>query len=337
MDKVFGIGLSKTATNSLEKAMQQLGYKTVHYPSPQEYDKRNDYEFMCDLPIPPRFKQLDKEYPQARFVLTTRDTESWLKSVKRHMIVKKAKWQMEYRREAYGTHEYNEQVLIESYEKHNQEVKNYFRDTNKLLVLDISEPDKWEKLCSFLGVKKPSVPYPTTNVYDSKKLNLGCGTDIKEGWVNADKCILEPGVIRIKFEERFRFGNNIFSEVYVRHALEHSRNVIFTMEEIWRVCLPNARIKIIVPHASWHSAMTNLTHFQAFGIGSFTPYIDNNKRNYYSEMNFRLVKEEFTIVFGWKITGLVKRFANNHKEWFERHLTWLFPIKEISYELEVKK
>ena len=39
----------------------------------------------------------------------------------------------------------------------------YFEDRpDDLLVMDCDEPDKWEKLCPFLGRPVPETPYPHT-------------------------------------------------------------------------------------------------------------------------------------------------------------------------------
>ena len=66
--KVFGIGLSKTGTSSLAKALDILGYKTLDNPGIERYlagnidslDKEllDTYEAFTDTPIPSFYREL---------------------------------------------------------------------------------------------------------------------------------------------------------------------------------------------------------------------------------------------------------------------------------------
>ena len=82
MKKIFGIGLPKTGQTSLATAMWTLGCKTVQYPYNSSQIKNND--FALDLPIVINYKKLDKKYPNSKFILTTRDFDSWLASMQNH-------------------------------------------------------------------------------------------------------------------------------------------------------------------------------------------------------------------------------------------------------------
>ena len=48
---------------------------------------------------------------------------------------------------------YNEKILKESYLKHNQDVENYFKNTNKLLKINLKDEDLIEKIENFLDYK----------------------------------------------------------------------------------------------------------------------------------------------------------------------------------------
>ena len=73
------------------------------------------------------------------------------------------------------------------------------------------------------------------------KLNLGSGEDIRKGWVNADQFHSQADV-KMDFNKKFPFKDNTFDEVLMIHALEHSKDVTFTVQEIIRVCKPNAKM-----------------------------------------------------------------------------------------------
>ena len=84
-----------------------------------------------------------------------------------------------------------------------------------------------------------------------KKLNLGCGTDIKKGYVNLDSAKL-PGVDVIHDINKtpWPFKDNEFDELYCSHVLEHVDDLIKTLNEIKRVCKKNAKIILRLPHFS---------------------------------------------------------------------------------------
>ena len=95
--KVFGLGLSRTGTTSLAKALNALGIRTVHYPyDEQTYSELTSgryeltilrkYEAVVDISVAPFYPQLDKVYPGANFILTIRQEEEWLASIEAHWI-----------------------------------------------------------------------------------------------------------------------------------------------------------------------------------------------------------------------------------------------------------
>ena len=81
---------------------------------------------------------------------------------------------------------------------------------------------------------------------DLVKLNLGCGTDVREGYVNMDHNPL-PGVV-LAASEFLPFKAHAFDEVYASHVLEHVENFEWTMGEIWRVLCHEGRLVAVVPY-----------------------------------------------------------------------------------------
>jgi predicted SAM-dependent methyltransferase len=84
------------------------------------------------------------------------------------------------------------------------------------------------------------------------KLNLGCGSQHFEGYVNMDKDDYGQEIKR-NVLRGIPFSDDTFDEVYTAHFMEHIPNgedVYFVISEIWRVCKPGAIFKIIVPHSS---------------------------------------------------------------------------------------
>ncbi len=176
-EKIFGIGLTRTGTKSLAGAMYILGYTVKH--SPKSIDEVREYDFLCDIIISSRYKFLDCVYPKAKFILTIRDVESWIKSNQQHASryasrrKKKSVHRIPLRRAenrflTFGITYFDEQIYRKVQKTFHEEIYNYFENnyTNpikKLLTLDICEGGGWEKLCPFLEKEIPDRPFPHKN------------------------------------------------------------------------------------------------------------------------------------------------------------------------------
>ncbi|KYK33200.1 MAG: hypothetical protein AYK22_01440 [Thermoplasmatales archaeon SG8-52-3] len=163
--KIFCIGYVKTGTTSLYKALSILGYRSVKMlrgcVKPKEgwikYIKSCKYDAYTDYPmfVDNFFKEIDKAYPNSKFILTIRDINSWLKSYTNYYFVSSDLSKNE------GKQKLNE---------HNKKVIAYFKDKpSKLLVMNIIDGDGWEKLCKFLNKPVPNKPFPHKNIGKYKK------------------------------------------------------------------------------------------------------------------------------------------------------------------------
>jgi hypothetical protein len=174
--KIFGIGFHKTGTSSLGLALTQLGYHVTGPNGAQtsnmgyEYARQlafqlvdeGKFDSFKDNPWPLLYRELDERYPHSKFILTIRPTEDWIKSVVRYFDTKSTP--MRTWIYGVGSPKGHESIYRARYEKHNEEVMSYFQHRpNDLLVLRITEGDGWEKLCSFLNQKIPSIPFPDEN------------------------------------------------------------------------------------------------------------------------------------------------------------------------------
>ena len=90
-NKIICIGLPKTGTSSLHRALEILGLKSVHYPHDEETVaqlRRGDYRLkvleendaVSDVPIAAIYPQLDTAFPGSKLILTTREVDSWIRS-----------------------------------------------------------------------------------------------------------------------------------------------------------------------------------------------------------------------------------------------------------------
>jgi SAM-dependent methyltransferase len=103
------------------------------------------------------------------------------------------------------------------------------------------------------------------------RLNLGCGGMKFTDCVNVDKNgILNPDVqLDLDRMNRWPFEDDTFNSVYASHILEHLTRPLSMMQELSRVCAPNAIAIIKVPYGSSDNAFEDPTHQRPYFLDSF--------------------------------------------------------------------
>lgn len=161
-DRVWGIGLGRTATRSLCEALRTLGYDDVFHVPPF-IESVDNVDAAVEGVCISHFRYLDLRFPGSKFILTTRDIDAWLASCERAMadfpherIEQKNKFynpMIRNRSARYGTLEYDRDVLLHRFYQHHYEVVSHFAGRmDQLLILDITKGRAWSKLCDFLEV-----------------------------------------------------------------------------------------------------------------------------------------------------------------------------------------
>jgi|SRR3989338_5434853 len=122
-----------------------------------------------------------------------------------------------------------------------------------------------------------------------KKLNLGCGKDVKEGYVNLDNIKL-GGVDVVHDLNKFPypFQDNHFDEIYTNHVLEHLTDLVRVMKELYRITKNNGVIRIKVPYFNCQGAYQDPTHKRFFTYVTFDYFLNNV--HYCSGFKFELLK-----------------------------------------------
>jgi len=138
------------------------------------------------------------------------------------------------------------------------------------------------------------------------KLNLGSFTERFSGYLNVDK---DPGVnpdILCDIEEGIPVDDNSVSEIKAVMILEHIDNIIFVMNELWRIMKSGAILDIVVPHESSAMAWGDPTHKRVFNEESFGYFCSkwhggiDGKSNHYRihdtygiKCNYEMVSQKF--------------------------------------------
>jgi len=177
--KIFGIGLSKTGTTSLARALEILGYKTKDYPGISRYragdltsvdlEVVDAHDALTDTPVPSFYRELDQKYPGSKFILTVRESTGWLKSCKKQFTEPHAASQNDAHKQLftdlYDTIVFDENKFCAGYDRFIGSVMEYFKERpNDLLVIDVTAGEGWEKLCPFLDEPTPDILFPKANV-----------------------------------------------------------------------------------------------------------------------------------------------------------------------------
>lgn len=187
--KVLGVGLNKTGTKTLRHCLQHWGYRHQTYDLQAfelyrtgQIDKllqwMEDYDSFEDWPWPLMYREIDARFPDAKFVLTVRESpEVWYRSLCKMAIRMGPLNDFERHIYGYSMPHGHKQEHIEIYEKHNREVQAYFADRPaKLLTVCWEEGADGSALAAFLDLEALPAPAPRINaslpVYGGDKLWL---------------------------------------------------------------------------------------------------------------------------------------------------------------------
>jgi SAM-dependent methyltransferase len=124
-----------------------------------------------------------------------------------------------------------------------------------------------------------------------KKLNLGCGIDYKEGFVNVDfHSHIQIDVQHDLNSIPYPFADGEFDFILASHVLEHLDRPFVVMQELHRILKKDGILQVKVPHFS--RGFTHSEHKAGFDV-TF-PYYFNpqfTKSGYYG-VEFELKKME---------------------------------------------
>jgi len=171
-NKVIGIGLPKTATCSLTKVLCNNQIKTQHFGHSSCGGIReemvrgiykssfwDEYRGLMNA-FDTLFPQVDKEYPNSKFIYTIRKKEDWLRSIENHWKrmeegQDKLPARIEQHLITFGTYSFNKDRFSFVYDNHFRMVNEYFKNRKEdVLTIDITKDEGCvEKICNFLNIQ----------------------------------------------------------------------------------------------------------------------------------------------------------------------------------------
>jgi len=162
------------------------------------------------------------------------------------------------------------------------------------------------------------------------KLNLGCGRDYKEGWINVDigkkdiqgrDILIDKGMDLNKLP--YDFPNNSAEVILLDNVLEHLDNQTEVMKELYRILENKGELIVIVPHYTSWSAYTDPTHRNYYSLQM------GNRNNFKNKF---ILKEMNLNISHNKVLKLLNPIINIFPYFYERICFGIFNPQEIIFK-----
>jgi hypothetical protein len=185
--QVIGTGFGRTGTDSMREALNMLGFGPCHHMlevNGNEEQKRlwralargenpgwdvlfAGYNSCLDWPSAHYWRELVREYPDAKVLLTYRSPESWWESFEKTILAgiaqstDQASLGLALVRDQVFDGKPGDRALAIARYVANVDAVRATVPKERLLVHNLG--DGWEPLCAHLGVPVPAAPYPNRN------------------------------------------------------------------------------------------------------------------------------------------------------------------------------
>jgi len=177
------------------------------------------------------------------------------------------------------------------------------------------------------------------------KLDIGCGSSKRDGYIGVDKLNFDcVDIVHDLNTLPYPFENDYADEIILDNVLEHLDDPIAVIHELHRIGKNNCKVNIIVPYFRSFYSIIDPTHKNFFGYYYFF-YFDKkhvfNQKYRYFNIFFNVKSVEFDRCITNNKIGLfhkiIKKIANAYPMQYEAKLSHLFPLNSIEYKLEVEK
>jgi hypothetical protein len=186
--KIFVIGFYKTGTTTMYEALRLLGYRAINGDKPGSYPGADDgatmlrqiaagdyrlptlehFDAFTDNPYFHLWREMYRQFPEARYIFTVRDENAWIESCARFYRNRRVRPMRVWMFGAHanpGADSASRQAWLDAYRAHNAAVREHFRSRpQQYIEFDPTQMREWGPLCRFLGQPIPAAPWPHANV-----------------------------------------------------------------------------------------------------------------------------------------------------------------------------
>ncbi|MDJ0568162.1 MAG: hypothetical protein QNJ53_03870 [Pleurocapsa sp. MO_192.B19] len=141
------------------------------------------------------------------------------------------------------------------------------------------------------------------------RLNLGCGIKRLDGYINVDR-FGDPDRLFDLETFPYPWENNSVAEIEMHHVLEHlgqqTATYLKIIQELYRICQPEAKIHITVPHHRSDRFFHDPTHVRPITSVGLSMFSKRNNRQWqaqgkaftllalYLDVDFELTQVKYT-------------------------------------------
>ncbi|MBT3394986.1 class I SAM-dependent methyltransferase [archaeon] len=112
-----------------------------------------------------------------------------------------------------------------------------------------------------------------------KKLNFGCGLDIKKGWDNIDIQTDERLTNSFNFNKiPYPIKSNTYDYIYMRMIIEHLEKPDLVLHELHRICKEGAIIRVITSYYNNKGSYNDMEHLHYFSDETFKHFVNETVR-----------------------------------------------------------
>lgn len=139
-------------------------------------------------------------------------------------------------------------------------------------------------------------------------LNLGCGNDLRKGYINVDRRVPKgwnPSPtnqytfqqVVIPHFDKWPWSDNSVDAILAKDFFEHLPDIINTLNECWRILKSGGRLAIIVPTTNGMGAWQDPTHRSFWNLNTLKYFEAGNP---YHETH----AENYGILGGWRVVRM---------------------------------
>lgn len=138
-------------------------------------------------------------------------------------------------------------------------------------------------------------------------IDLGCGSNkVADAW--GFDCRPGPGVnVIANIEMGLPIRSDSVDVVWVRHVLEHVRDLIGLMEELSRICRSGGRVEIAVPYYTSRGAFRDPTHVRYMTEDTFQYFEPPTDYGIRTQFRIGRITYDMRKPFRWLPSYLQKR------------------------------
>ena len=171
-----------------------------------------------------------------------------------------------------------------------------------------------------------------------KKINVGCGTDIREDWINLDSHDTNKADLIFNLNDIYKgiklpFKDKEVDYVYCSHVLEDFIDPEPILMELVRICKDEGIIELKFPFET-STYITNICHKKCFTLSMFDDWIKNThyghpipleiiEREYYTDKGLNKFENIMKKIATWSYNKIGYSYVE------KTFIKYLFPIVNI--------